>query len=138
MRKMALVLLAAAGCMAAEATAARAERVQSDWRVNDESQLDALVELEYSYPNGKTPVTSDHQAWQLAKERCQSWGYEDAQVFAPSWGESERSVCPERTVPRGDGAYDTRCFTWYVTRAYQCLGRADETRPPDAKKTSKR
>lgn len=88
------------------------------WNATGGSRADATVEVAYQY-NAATviPVTDQSQADGLARERCEAWGYSDAEPFG-----METSRCQRY----GSGIYENVCVDKWVTLEYQCLGRGDE------------
>ena len=117
MRKMMLALTVAAGCMAA---AGCAKHVRKDWKDVSWNRAGARVELGYHYDRGEIPATSDRQALQLAKKRCQSWGYADVEASGRVSYRCHRAVITSSAGPE--------CVEWLGAKEYQCLV-GDETRP---------
>ncbi|OOF46580.1 hypothetical protein BKK52_11240 [Rodentibacter trehalosifermentans] len=72
------------------------------------SKSDGTIELSYTYSGFEVPKISEEQGLEVAKKRCSSWGYKNAEKFG-----GKRQVC---TMPTGFG-----CNEFTVTMQYQCL-----------------
>lgn len=72
------------------------------------SKADGTIELSYSYGTMQVPVINEEQGLQLAKRRCESWGYKNAEKFG-----GHKQVC---SIYGGFG-----CNEFTVTIQYQCL-----------------
>ncbi len=70
-----------------------------------------IVKLSYQYPESQPVELSDAQAEQLADNRCNVWGYAQADVIPGQ-------------VRECGGTDGGRCSLWTVTREYQCSGDA--------------
>jgi len=93
-----LITLGISGCAA-----------QKDWAATGGSRADGTIKLSYEYGMFENPQVSDQQGISIAKNRCSSWGYKDAEAFG---GISK--TCTQMT--------SSGCSTWFVTKEYQCLG----------------
>lgn len=71
------------------------------------SRSDGVVELSYEYGSMQQVTVDESAAQSSARERCESWGYEDAEAFG---GGTRECVAP--------GGYG--CNRWQVTTSYQC------------------
>lgn len=74
------------------------------------SKADGVVNLSYTYGLFEEPIVDSENAYWTAKQRCNAWGYNDAQAFGGS-----TSTCQD-----ADG-YGS-CDSWLVTVPYQCTG----------------
>lgn len=72
------------------------------------SKADGTIELAYTYGGMQVPVINEEQGLQLAKKRCESWGYKNAEKFG-----GHKQVC---SMYGGFG-----CTEFTVTIQYQCL-----------------
>jgi len=100
MKKLLLVGLASAllaGCSA-----------HKEFVATGGSKADGTIELSYSYGSFEIPKVNEEQGLQLAKKRCESWGYKNAEKFG-----GRKQVC---AMPSGFG-----CNEFTVTMQYQCL-----------------
>lgn len=77
------------------------------------SRSDGVVHLSYQYATFQVPKVRWEQGDRTAKQRCQAWGYADAERF----GGVEQECM-------GRNAYGT-CMAQRVTVPYQCLGDPD-------------
>lgn len=66
-----------------------------------------VVQLSYEYRNFENPQVDERAGVNMARERCQDWGFRDAQR------KSEDRQCVD-----GD---KSSCSRWKVLREYQCL-----------------
>ena len=66
-----------------------------------------VVRLSYEYPEFHQPQMSDTQAEALALNRCNAWGYQEAEPIAGQ----------VRQCANMEGG---NCNLWTVTREYQC------------------
>lgn len=82
---------------------------QKQWVPTGGSRADGTVRLSYETHAYERAVTDDAQGVQMARQRCRSWGYEDAEPF----GGTTRQ-CQEQTT--------YGCSRMLVTAEYQCLG----------------
>lgn len=80
-----------------------------EWSATGGSRSEGVVRLTHEYGRSETADVSADQADMLALNRCQTWGYRDAEAF----GGQTRSCTAK------DGA---SCELWKVTREYQCTG----------------
>lgn len=72
------------------------------------SKADGIVELSYEHGSMQSVTLNKEEALVKARERCQSWGYEDAEAFG-----GQKRQC------QSGNAYG--CNRWFVTLTYQCL-----------------
>ena len=86
--------------------------VHKDWAATGGSRADAVVQLSYEYGEFEQPIVDDQQGLELAIQRCQSWGYADAEAFG------------------GISRVQNTSSTWLVTKQYQCIGQGKETAAP--------
>lgn len=77
------------------------------WSVSGGQKDAGLVRVSYEFEEFNEPEVSEQQAQQLALNRCEGWGFDDAEPIA---GQLRR--CSNTT--NGD------CDLWTVTREYQC------------------
>jgi len=77
------------------------------WSVTGGAKDAGLVRVSYEYQEYREPEVSEQQAQRLALNRCEGWGFDDAQPIA---GQLRR--CSNTT--KGN------CDQWTVTREYQC------------------
>lgn len=98
-----LPLIAAAVMLASLAGCATSKQ----WTVSGGDRQAGLVRISYEYPEFKEPTLSETQAAQLAANRCDVWGYDDAKPIPGQF----------RQCSNMDG---TNCDLWRVTREYQC------------------
>ncbi|OOF39880.1 hypothetical protein BKK49_07075 [Rodentibacter rarus] len=82
--------------------------VHKDLVATGGSKADGTIELSYAYGGFEVPKISEEQGLELAKKRCSSWGYKNAEKFG-----GKKQVC---TMPTGFG-----CNEFTVTMQYQCL-----------------
>jgi hypothetical protein len=66
-----------------------------------------VVRVSYEFPEFHEPVVSDGEATKLALQRCETWGYDDAEPIA-----GQLRQCSN--MDNGD------CDLWRVTREFQC------------------
>lgn len=74
------------------------------------SRSDGVVEMSYQYGMFEKPQPQWGKALRIAHERCQAWGYDNAEAFGGT-----TSQCQARN---GYG----NCTKWFVTATYQCTG----------------
>jgi len=77
------------------------------WSAAGGSREAGVVRVSYEYPEFQQPDVSDAQAEELALNRCNSWGYREAQPIAGQI----------RQCANMDGG---NCDLWSVTREFQC------------------
>ncbi len=77
------------------------------WIVSGGDRQAGLVRISYEYPEFKEPTLSERQAAELAANRCDLWGFDEAEPIAGQ----------VRQCSNMDG---TNCDLWRVTREYQC------------------
>jgi len=81
-----------------------------EWVATGGSRSDGVVKLSFEYGLFENPKVNEQQGLDLAYSRCAAWGYSGAQAF----GGTTR-VC---TNLGQNGV----CYSWLVTREYQCTG----------------
>lgn len=74
------------------------------------SRSDGVVEMSYEYGMFEKPQPEWGKALNSARQRCQAWGYQDAEAFGGT-----TSQCQARN---GYG----NCTRNFVTASYQCVG----------------
>jgi hypothetical protein len=92
--------LALAGCATTE-----------EWAAEGGNREQGIVEVSYEYPEFQQSIVDEAQAQQIARSRCNVWGYAHAD-FIPG---------QVRECSSKDGG---NCTFWKVTRLYQCSGDA--------------
>ena len=83
---------------------------QKHWSATGGSKSDGTVRLSYEVGEFEKPEVNESQGRRLAKRRCQSWGYSDADAFGGT----------TRQCQQGGGF--SGCQRWLVTKEYQCVG----------------
>lgn len=73
------------------------------------SRSDGMIAMSYSYGKFEQPKPRWDAALKVARDRCQNWGYSNAEKFGGS----------TRQCQSGD-SYG--CNHWLVTVKYQCTG----------------
>lgn len=73
------------------------------------SRSDGTVELSYSFGSFEQPKIDYAQGVDAARQRCQAWGYTDAEPFG-----GQKNMC------QASNAYG--CIETLVTIQYQCIG----------------
>jgi hypothetical protein len=91
-----MMLMILAGCV-----------TNKQWAVSGGDRESGVVRVSYEYPEFKEPTLSELQAAELAANRCDSWGYDDAEPIAGQI----------RQCSNMDGG---NCDLWRVTREFQC------------------
>ena len=89
------VMLAAAGCT-----------TYKMWSVADSDRDTATVSLFYEYRKFESPQVDERAGVEMARERCQDWGYPSAHR------KGEDRQCLDGT--------ETSCARWRVIRQYRC------------------
>jgi hypothetical protein len=79
------------------------------WSVSGGDREAGLVRISYEYPEFKEPALSDKQAAEIAANRCDLWGFDDAEPIAGQ-------------IRQCSNMDDGNCDLWRVTREYQCSG----------------
>ncbi len=79
------------------------------WNPANSSRELAVARVSYEYAISDEPTLSDAQAFELAQNRCSTWGYSSAEMIP-----GELRDCSVD----GEGS----CDLWKVTREYQCSG----------------
>jgi hypothetical protein len=77
------------------------------WTSAGGNREDGVVRLSYEYAEFRQPEMSDTEAAALALNRCNTWGYKQAEPIA---GQLRQCANME----------DGNCTLWTVTREYQC------------------
>ena len=78
-----------------------------DWTVTGGEKEQGLVRVSYEFPEYQEPAVSEERAEKLALNRCEGWGYDDAQPIAGQ-------------LRRCSNMDNGNCNLWMVTREYQC------------------
>lgn len=71
------------------------------------SRSDGIVKMSFEYGLFEIPKLNEQQGLDSAKQRCEAWGYADAEPFGGA-----TKIC---TNPTRNG-----CAKWLVTIEYQC------------------
>ncbi|HUQ10087.1 MAG TPA: YecR family lipoprotein [Steroidobacteraceae bacterium] len=77
------------------------------WSVSGAEKAEGLVRVSYEFPEAHEPSLSENSARQLALQRCEGWGYDDAEPIA-----GQLRQCSNMD--------DGSCNLWTVTREFQC------------------
>ena len=101
-------------------TSCAAKNVHKDWVATGGSRADATVKLSYQYSRSEIPTVSEQQGLEVAKKRCASWGYADAEEFGGTV-----TQCVTTRVNPWTGV--SECNDTLITKQYQCLGQGNET-----------
>ncbi|ODA67638.1 hypothetical protein A7A08_01673 [Methyloligella halotolerans] len=75
------------------------------------SRADGTVVLSYSYPALLVPKVEPGEGLDLARQRCQAWGYPDASAFG-----GQKKTCQDGNM--------YGCQVFNVDLTYQCTGAA--------------
>jgi hypothetical protein len=96
------------------------------WNVSGGEKAEGLVRVSYEFPEAHEPALSEKAAQELAEQRCEGWGYDDAEPIAGQ-------------LRRCSNMDDGSCNLWTVTREFQCtrgvaqrMDRAGEAAKGDA------
>lgn len=81
--------------------------VNKEYTVSGGNKNAGLIELSFQYTTREDPQVSPDQPGQLASERCQMWGYTEAQMIG----------IPELGCALQDGS---KCLRMRSTIKYQC------------------
>jgi len=81
------------------------------WGVSGGDREQGVVRVSYEYPEFQQPAVSDEQALKIAVNRCNGWGYVDAEPIA-----GQLRQCSNKS--------GSNCDLWMVTREYQCTANA--------------
>ena len=81
---------------------------QPHWSPANSSRDLAVTRVSYEHDKSEQPLMSDAEAVALARNRCNAWGYSQAEMIP---GELRRC-----SVQDGDS-----CDLWRVTREYHCI-----------------
>jgi hypothetical protein len=81
---------------------------QKNWGASGGSKSDGIVKLAYTYGQFEVPEVNNKQALEIARKRCEAWGYYNVEGF-----DFENSTCQQ------SNAYG--CIKTLVTKEYQCL-----------------
>lgn len=95
-------LLATGGCATTES-----------WSAAGGNRDIGVVRLSYEYAEQAEPVMSEAQADRIAENRCNTWGYDRAELIP--------GLLRDCTIEDGN-----RCEVWKVTREYRCQNPDDE------------
>jgi hypothetical protein len=97
--------------------------INVEWVPVAGSRADATVELSYAYnPLVNEPIVNEEQALELAKKRCNAWGYSDVEAFG-----GQKSGCNRSYY---DALSRTNvCTSIFVNKTFQCTGRGDAEIP---------
>jgi hypothetical protein len=79
------------------------------WNPANSSRDLAVARVSYEYAISSEPTLSDAQAFELAQNRCNTWGYSSAEMIP-----GELRDCSVEG--------ESSCDLWKVTREYQCSG----------------
>lgn len=71
---------------------------------------DGTVDMSYEFGAFQVPKVDYATAQLSARQKCQAWGYSDAEAFG-----GEKRVCQQRDNYGG-------CISTFVTVTYQCTG----------------
>lgn len=82
-----------------------------NWVAVGGSRADGTVKIAYEQPEMSQASPSMDAGKRLAAQRCQRWGYQDAEAFG---GATRRCI-------RSPGFW-TNCMTYQITFEYQCIG----------------
>lgn len=120
MRKLITLTLAAA--LAIGMGCAKQPTIGVDWAPAGGSRADATVSMECIYdPRTEYLATSQERVREMARERCQAWGYQDAEPFGPP---------ATRCLNQIQGPWFTVICTEALARqAYQCIGQGNRDVP---------
>ncbi len=77
------------------------------WGVSGSDRAHGRVEVSYEYPEFHQPAVSDEQALKIAVNRCNGWGYDDAEQV-----DGQLRQCSNMN--------GSNCNLWRVKREYQC------------------
>lgn len=77
------------------------------WNPDSSSRKLAVARVSFEHGSASEPVLSDAQAFELAQNRCNTWGYSIAELIP-----GELQDCSIEG--------DSTCAVWKVTREYQC------------------
>jgi hypothetical protein len=77
------------------------------WNVSGGDREAGVVRLSYEYPEFQEPTLTAQQAADIAAQRCDQWGYDQARPIAGQI----------RQCSNMEGG---NCDLWRVTREYQC------------------
>jgi hypothetical protein len=94
-------------CLLALTAAVAGCATGNHWTVSDTDRQEGLVRVSYEYPEFEDPTPGEAAAVKLALQRCEGWGYDDAEPIA-----GQLRQCSN--MDQGD------CDLWKVTREFQC------------------
>ncbi len=77
------------------------------WTVSGGDKGQGLVQVSYEFPEFEEPSVSEEQATRIAQNRCEGWGYNDAQPIP-----GQLRQCSNMDAGN--------CDLWKVTREYRC------------------
>jgi hypothetical protein len=113
---IASVVVALSGCSSIE----NKNKYRGDWVATDGSRADATIKLSYNYEYGldyedlNEIQLSEQQAMELAKKRCNAWGYTGAEPFGAT-----TTICNLMDK--------SSCSLYMTTKEYQCIGQGNVT-----------
>ena len=84
------------------------------WSAAGGNREAGVVRLSYDYPEFHQPEMSDAEAVKLALNRCNAWGYKQAEPI-------------DGQVRQCSNMDDGNCNLWTVTREFQCKGGESST-----------
>ncbi|MCY1393922.1 YecR-like lipoprotein [compost metagenome] len=105
MRAFSLALLALAASVAVTGCATK-----KDFYATGGSRADGTVDMAYDFAQFEQPVVDVNQAHNIAKSKCQVWGYQEAEAFG-----GKQQHCNQFN------GYGT-CVAGQVVIKYQCIG----------------
>jgi YecR-like lipoprotein len=88
-----------------------------DWAATGGSRSDGVVRLSYEFGEFEKPQLNEHQAINLAIQRCKTWGYSGAEAFG-----GVTRQCNMEGGLRG-------CGQWMVSKEFQCTGTGTPASP---------
>ena len=87
--------------------------VTKEYAATGGSRADGIIKLSYEQRRFEIPNINEQQGLNLARDRCKSWGYNDAQSFG-----GVIRTCNESGL--------SSCEQWLITKDYQCLGNLEK------------
>ena len=84
-----------------------ATTLTQQWGVTGGDREHGVVRVSYDYAEFHQPADNDAQALNVAVNRCNGWGYDDAEPI-----EGQLRQCSNMN--------GSNCDLWTVTREYQC------------------
>lgn len=86
-----------------------ASSVHKDMHATGGSKSDGIIELSFEHTEFEKPILDEQKNYELAKKRCESWGYSKAEAF----GGSKRQC---QMLGGWSG-----CASFLITKQYQCI-----------------